>query len=414
MAAPLVELSNTINSVVVSGIGLITAGVTAAITFRRVFPKGATDHFVPSTSSLSHTMSRHQLLLATSICMALDSARGGVYYGYIWFYPENVIVAQIASRIAYLSLFHPSTAMLTLAACQRYAVVTTNLPRWRHWFVRGASLCCLTCMVILVAGSIENLLVLLNSWPSAAVWRATLFNPDWASPVLVVLPALSLLGTVWSLQLSFQDRQTISSLATSGTGATAAASRSSKERIPSGATASVGSGSPPPQRPSLKTRQLKIGRIQPLSGPSRSRSASTRTTISYTLSYTFKLLSVAQMIMWSMIIFCVFRTTLGAVRTNAINDLMLAIGALVEVSFESLLRAKIRSHARHHKNLDNHFVTATIATGELESNASSTRSQSSSTGGSPVTPLTPISPATHFHSNHPDGSVPSSPVQVPE
>ncbi|KAI9218644.1 hypothetical protein BC828DRAFT_388034 [Blastocladiella britannica] len=372
MSAPLVDVPQTIGSIVVAGLGMIISTATLVNTSRRAF---GSNQFLSSDLAVSHTRSRMQLLFIASLLAALDCLRSVVYYSITLSLadprsdPNLLVNAQKVSRIVYMITFIPAPAFLTLACCQRCAVVSVHSPEWRRRLLRVAMALCSCCVAIIVASAAWIMYTLIQTNPAPAVWRATLFIPTFISPLLAVFPAISLIGTFLALRVAFVDPGSVSASGSIHAGGGSSGGGGGGDGG-GGKSAGARSLEFKMARPaSISFRLAAHGATSQGTGTLRRHSGNTAPVVHgvrYLLSFSFKVLSVGIVVVWIFILFTVFNSTTGAIRSNGLCDLMLSLGVLIEALFELFIRAKSRRvRKKGGGGATEHFETV-LATADME------------------------------------------------
>ncbi|KAI9216380.1 hypothetical protein BC828DRAFT_393669 [Blastocladiella britannica] len=352
MAAALVNSTETIASIFVAALGSAIAAATASKCFRRAFDS---TQFLAPDLAVSHTRSRMQLLFFASVLTALDGLRSASYYSILLMLEDQSRIPQVQlySRTIYLFTFVPAPALLTMACCQRCAVVAVHSPEWRRRSLRIALVICTVCVLCSVAGVIWVMLELIATNPAPAVWRATTYIPPSVSPVLASFPIVALVGTALALRVAFVDpanSSTSGSLHMSSANNPSPMSGTVSMRKSTDLTNGVSTVATTSTRKSLSTSGSNSGMQQQtrkLSGwKNRRVPLSARATgVRYHLSFAFKVLSVGIVCVWGVIMASIFSMTLGGIRTNSLVDLILALGVVIESMFERFIRARSRRAA---------------------------------------------------------------------
>ncbi|ORZ37381.1 hypothetical protein BCR44DRAFT_1431043, partial [Catenaria anguillulae PL171] len=161
--------------------------------------------------------------------------------------------------------------------------------------------------------------------PTPGEWLNAYISPQWTTGFLLVLPIISIGGSLWSLRIAF--------------GQTSSRSNQSGSSLDSAGTSDGGGGS------TSGTQPTSIPKPVPIKPGPLSVAKVGANTLQYPITSTFKILSIVVLLSWCIGLYTfTIRTPIG-VRPTAVASLMLSIDVLAECLFETLLRRKKSKNA---------------------------------------------------------------------
>ncbi|KAI9223795.1 hypothetical protein BC828DRAFT_375135 [Blastocladiella britannica] len=199
---PLIDEQMAIATSIVSGISAAIVVGNLAILVPRVVKH---DRYLPSGSPLRYLAIRHWLLIASGI---LTAAMAVNYALYMVLLIRNRTTNFILQRGTMVVCMIPSSACITVATCQRCAIILGGNPASRTRFLYVTSIV----GAVAIVGSCGFGFVALATTAAirppvdADAWFHLDVFPSWVVGVVAVLPVMAISGTAWSMTRSLIHR----------------------------------------------------------------------------------------------------------------------------------------------------------------------------------------------------------------
>ncbi|KAI9175370.1 hypothetical protein H9P43_006731 [Blastocladiella emersonii ATCC 22665] len=293
-AHPLISDARAINSLICLAVAACINLVALAVLFPRTFP-GLAARLISPEWGYRRPNLRVRLLSLNALFLLIDDINQFAFIYSVW---QTGHAAFLASKLILILFYLPSGPIILAAFALRTSVILVEDPTWRRRYLAA---------MFTFSTSFTGFFWYLGFSTLARIlerndpnfWFNSLIVPPWSIPFLFIQPAALLVASVTTLRVAFGNTQVFDFF------------------------------------PSHRARRHALSPTHPSpSGQPRARG------VQVPLTVTFKLLTVALILLW-----CLHLIQLAApplpwldVRAGAASAVSSALGTLVEVSFEWVFR----------------------------------------------------------------------------